>query len=183
MFIIMQLKHKKTRKRVNILCVHLKAFEEFSALRAEQTEFILNILKETIVDKDDVETELAKQPIIICGDFNGDTNEPFYQLLVNSVSQTGSFYMHSTATSAATTTSFDKIKLTDAYYSYRNFYKRKAKNIFNVSKNVDYIFFTHSTLRLLNYLNLESDKQKMMCLPNLSYPSDHMSLVCDFQFA
>jgi nocturnin len=179
----MQLKHKQTRKRVNVLCVHLKAFEEFSKLRAEQTGFLLNILKETLVDKNDIETRLAQQPILICGDFNGDTHEQFYKLLVNQNSNANINY---TKISDSSNNNENYIDLSDAYDSYRKFNANQNvngnNNTNNVSRNVDYIFYTRSTLKLINYLNLETEKHKMLRFPDLTYPSDHLSLVCDFQF-
>jgi nocturnin len=190
----MQLKHRHSKKRVNILCAHLKAYDEYSEKRTAQTEFLLNILKETIVDKTDIETELRNQPIIICGDFNGDTHEPFYKLITNDNKNNRS--QNNYAFSKSTDQPECFINLSDAYFSYREYNNnmfnkdRFKRHGTNNTKNVDYIFYTKSTLKLINYLNLDPDSNEINYsrtnanrnYPSLSYPSDHLSLVCDFQF-
>jgi nocturnin len=162
-YILMQLKHKRTKKRVNVLCVHLKAFEEHSKLRAEQTSYLINMLKEALVDKKHVETRLAQQPILICGDFNGDPSEEFYKLFFP---DRDSRNANNSQKPAAT------FELSDAYKAHRKFNT-------NLSRTVDYILYTHSTLNLLNYATMERGG---MMIPSLAYPSDHLALVCDFQF-
>lgn len=137
----MQLKNKYTRKRVTILCLHLKAFHEFADKRLEQTKFILNVLKEHLIGNQE---DLNKQPVIICGDFNGVCKEPFYKLILNGAD----------------------VKLSDINYSVKK-------------DQIDYIFYTNKSLKLVSYLDRVEVKEP---LPSLSYPSDHLSLVCDFQF-
>jgi len=139
----MQLKHKYTRKRLTVVCVHLKAYHEFEQKRYEQTNFILNTLKEHLKCNQE---EINKQSVIICGDFNGFSNEKFYKLIMSD----------------------SKLKLNDIDYSYKK-------------SQVDFLFYTkhNNTLKLVNYLERIEVNDS---LPNLNYPSDHLSLVCDFRF-
>lgn len=106
--------------------------------------------------------QLQDQAVILCGDLNGVYTEDFYQLIMNE----------------------RMFKLADVYpksVQGTQGYKRKV---------VDYIFFNTKALNLMNYLELTpirtksaspNSKQRIMEIPNLEYPSDHFSLVCDFQ--
>lgn len=87
--------------------------------------------------------DIKKQTVILCGDFNGHFNEPFYKLVMSD----------------------PDIKFSDINYQYKK-------------DQIDYIFYTNQ-LKLISYLERVETSEK---LPNLTYPSDHLSLVCDFQF-
>ena len=143
MFIIIQLKHKFARKRVTIVCVHLKAFPEYADKRLEQMKFIMNVLKEHLICNQE---DILKQPVIMCGDFNGSSQEPFFNFILSQ----------------------SDMKLNSVYLK-------------NKHAHVDYIFYTksNSSLELLSYLERVQVNET---LPSLTYPSDHLSLVCDFRF-
>lgn len=142
----MQLEHRHSKQRISILCAHLKAFDEFQDRRTYQTEVIIENLK--------MDEHVLNEPLIICGDFNGEHTEPFYKLITND----------------------QLLKLSDAYFD-----ERKKDNG-NFSKNVDYIFYTNSNLKLIDYLETRFYKKNSFGYPNFEYPSDHLSIVCDFQF-
>lgn len=146
-YIITQLKHKATGKRVNIMCVHLKAFIEYADRRIEQTDAILKKLQQVWST-----TEERRNPIIICGDFNGQSNEPFYDLMVK------------------------QNQFQDAYKHHQASHNQKSER-----KLIDYIFYT-SNIKQMSYLGLKAHNRMFKYLPNIQYPSDHLSLVCDFQF-
>ena len=152
-FIIAQLKHLFTRKRLLVVCVHLKASESFAHVRTKQTEFVLGVIREHLGENAHEMTSSGELSIVICGDFNGDRIEPFYELIVKG-----------THTSA---------KLVDSY----------NRKINKHARFVDYVFHSSPSLKLINMLSYDSRRVKHYNLPNLSYPSDHLSLVCDFQFA
>ena len=61
--------------------MHLKATENFTELRKQQTEFIMNVLSEHMN-----EISLKKQCLCICGDFNGERIEEFYNVIVRNKS-------------------------------------------------------------------------------------------------
>jgi len=150
-FIIMQLKHKFTKKRVTITCVHLKAYNDFASKRAQQIEFVLNVMKEHVLQTE--EDSLKNLSVILCGDMNGDFTEKFYSLIINN----------------------DMFKFRDAYPKFEKS-NRRQKNA------IDYIFYTGGFLNLINFLEMEVPaKKKHFEIPSLEYPSDHFSLICDFQ--
>ena len=49
-----------------------------------------------------------------------------------------------------------------------------------ISRTIDFIFHTPKSLKLTQYLKLPNIGE-IDVLPNLSYASDHLSLVCDFE--
>lgn len=150
-FIIVQLKHKFTKKRVTIICVHLKAYSDFSNKRAAQTEFILKVLKHHVL-----ETEIGdvnNQAVIICGDMNGDFLEPFYEKIVK-----------------------------DEVFRFRDVYPKFAHSNRRQKNAIDYIFYTDKSLNLMTFLEVcVPSMTRHFEIPCLEYPSDHFSLVCDFQ--
>ena len=62
--------HKETKVHFTVLTTHLKSKSQFSQIRLEQTKSISEELK-----------KLNHTNYIICGDFNADPSEPFYELL------------------------------------------------------------------------------------------------------
>ena len=131
--------------------MHLKAYQDFAQKRVEQIEFVLNILEEHVMSSDI--DDIKNQSIILCGDFNGEYVEPFYNLILK----------------------HEMIKFSDVYP--KSSPNKRHKNV------IDYVFYTSKSLNLLSYLELNPLKknQNYADLPNLEYPSDHFSLVCDFQ--
>ncbi len=87
-------------------------------------------------------------------DLNINFNEPFYNLIVRD----------------------ELFKLKDVYPKNSSVSKRQRNAI-------DYIFHTEGSLNLMNYLEMVPNniKSNHYEIPNLEYPSDHFSLVCDFQ--
>jgi nocturnin len=152
-FIIVQLKHKFTKKRVTIISVHLKAYEDFAPRRAKQIEFILKVLKEHVLETE--QDAFNNQAVILCGDMNGDFLEPFYKLIVN-----------------------------DEVFKFRDAYPKFEKSNRRQKNAIDYVFYTDECLNLMNLLEVDvPSKKRHFELPSLEYPSDHFSLVCDFQIA
>jgi len=98
----------------------------------------MNILREHLACNQE---DISKQPVIMCGDFNGSLQEPFFNLILS----------------------------------------LSSVDFMNKKEQIDYIFYTksNSSLELVSYLERVQVKET---LPSLIYPSDHLSLVCDFQF-
>jgi mRNA deadenylase 3'-5' endonuclease subunit Ccr4 len=147
-----------------VVCLHLKAKPPNSAKRADQIAFILSTLKDHLGNIRDIQNH----PVLICGDFNGEQTERFFDLIKN-----------------------------DRQFSFKNSYAesvdangRQLPSTFKireqiglVSHTIDFIFFTDSSLALVKLLNMldESEIDQEIGLPNLTFPSDHISLVCDFK--
>ena len=145
---MIQLIHKLNRKKITVAGLHLKAYDEFHEKRLEQTEIALEILKEHLFISND--EEIRMQPVILCGDFNGEYKEPFYSTVISN----------------------QYVKFTDAY-------TKNSATRMPTKKLVDYIFYTRNNLKLTNYLEFDK-KRDYRKFPNFEYPSDHLSLVCDF---
>lgn len=148
-YIIIQLRHKFTKKIITVVCAHLKSGRDeeknFENKRFNQTKQILTTLKELLVATTSLE-EVKNSAVVICGDFNGDYKESFYELIMND-------YL---------------LKLHDSH----------PKSPINKNTyTVDYIFYTSNSLEILGQLS----QKRNGFLPNLSYPSDHLSLVCEFK--
>lgn len=161
-FVILELRHLVSGKLITVVALHLKSKVQNSERRSEQTAYILQILKRHL----NTEKEIEDRSIIICGDFNGEPFEPFYNQVINDKS----------------------LKLDDSYVNcVDSESKNRLPSTFKIrephgliSRLIDYIFYTSKSLKLTQYLKLP-DLGEIEALPNLSYPSDHLSLVCDFE--
>lgn len=162
-FIILQLQHLQSKKILSVVCVHLKSKVQNSERRALQAEYMLKILKRHMfTNQNSID---ANRSIILCGDFNGEPFEKFYELIMND----------------------SDIKFDNAYIKCVDSNGKALPSTFKIreptgliSRTIDYIFYTSSNLNLLQYLKLP-DTDTLEALPNIRYSSDHLSLVCDFE--
>lgn len=162
-FIIITLKHTKTKKNVTIVCLHLKSKAKNHERRERQIQFVLNSLKIHLSG-----STYASEPILLCGDFNGEPFENFCKLIVNDKDLTNlvdSYSLVSKGKKEPTT-----IKIRDSKM---------------LRRGIDYVFYNKNALKLNGYLELPKNDELIeeQGLPNLKYSSDHLSLVCDFTFS
>jgi nocturnin len=164
-FIILRLKHKQSGNLLTVVCLHLKSKDEYHQKREAQIKEILKTLKFHIEGS---ELILKKHPLIICGDFNGEPFENFYKNIMNNedFNHLKDAYMFENENKQATT-----IKI-------------MPTNKSMIRRAIDYIFYNQENLVLNSYLELpkNDDLIEQEGLPNLKYSSDHLSLVCDFEF-
>lgn len=168
-FIVVQLEHRKTRRQLTVVCLHLKASDDYSQKREQQIRDVLRRVKQHLREGGDV--ELAKQPLIMCGDFNGGPEEKFYQHVVSD-SELGGMIDSYTSTS-------DQAKRPTLYVV------RQAEKQERVVKTLDFMFYSKETLQLTENLELPPDDDPSIVehgLPNLRHSSDHLSLVSSFRF-
>jgi endonuclease/exonuclease/phosphatase family metal-dependent hydrolase len=163
-FINLKLKHKPTEKYFHLVCLHLKAKEQFHEKRHEQIKHILKTFKIHIKG---TTKSLRTHPLLICGDFNGEPFENFYSELAND----------------------EEIKLEDAYtfdggLKESTTIKLNKENGSMIKRAIDYIFYNPKGLKLTGYFNLPKENQLIeeQGLPNLTHSSDHLSLIADFKF-
>lgn len=155
-FIILQLTHKLTNRLVTIICLHLKSNAFNFERRRQQVEKVL-----IAIGLHCSQLDIDKHPILVCGDFNGEPFESFYDLVVT-----------------------DKVVrgLKDAYMVGKDGEKEATTVKFRdgemIRRAIDYVFF--KSVDLVGVLELGSGEVE--ALPNGSYSSDHLSLVCDFKF-
>lgn len=161
--LIIDLKHKPSGNLLTLVCLHLKAFPDSAKVREYQAKFVLKAVARhcTGFNKEN-------HPIIITGDLNGTPAESFYKLFTK-----------------------DKVvkNLEDAYTVGVEGKKEPTIVFFDhmerkFSLEIDYVFYNRRNLELCGLLELPRNDELIEeeGLPNASYPSDHLSLVCDFKF-
>lgn len=160
-FIILQLKHKKTGKVITVVCLHLKSKAQNHERREGQTRTILERVALHCSREN-----IHEHPIFMCGDFNGAPTEKFYQLIVEDERITNLKDAYSISVDKKESTS---IKIRDSKF---------------LRREIDYIFFNTKAIVLCGYLKLPVNDEliEKEGLPNAKYSSDHLSLVCDFKF-
>jgi len=156
--------HKETKVHFTVLTTHLKSKSQFSQIRLEQTKSISKELK-----------KLNHTNYIICGDFNADPSEPFYELLTGKEIGIKSVFQDIFGHEPTYTT-----------WKKRNgSYAKKMGEANNETKKVeDYIFFHPANISCCKILDLPQDN----CigsdlLPCKDYTSDHLSLMATLKFS
>lgn len=133
---------------------HLKAKRGFHANRERQGKFICNYLEEKCTDA----------PVIYCGDFNAEATEPVY-----SVMKSCSLGLCSAYTALSTNNEEPK------YTSW------KVRSKGEECHTIDYVWYSNKGLKIKSILDVAVEEEiGKDRLPSLRYPSDHLSLVCDF---
>lgn len=174
-YILLQLEHRKLGKRLTVVCLHLKACEEYHDLRAQQIEYLLPKLKRHILD-DSVnrEADLRKHALIICGDFNGGPEEKFYETVVSDTGFGQLVDSYSTRGVKQPT-----------FYAVRQIGDGEKTSTVREEKKLDFMFFTKENLELTEILELPPSDEPLIAdhgLPNLKCSSDHLSIVSSFKF-
>lgn len=103
-----------------------------------------------------------KANLIIAGDFNGETDEPFYDVIAKS----GLISAY-------------KVLLNnhEPTYTTWKFKSREEKNEKEESRTIDYIFYRSENLTPIAYLDIPSKADiGPDALPSPNYPSDHLAL-------
>ncbi|KAM4810311.1 nocturnin isoform 2-T2 [Rhinophrynus dorsalis] len=138
---------------------HLKARTGWERFRlAQGTDLLQNL--ESI-------TEGAKVPLIICGDFNAEPTEEVYKRFASSSLNLNSAY---------------KV-LSEDGESEPPYTTWKIRQTGESCNTLDYIWYSQHALKVNSALGLPTEEQiGPNRLPSFNYPSDHLSLVCDFSF-
>ena len=112
-------------------------------------------------------TQGAKIPLIICGDFNAEPTEEVYREFSNSSLNLNSAY---------------KLLSPDGQ-SEPPYTTWKIRPSGECRHTLDYIWYSQHALNVNSALGLLTEEQiGPNRLPSFNYPSDHLSLVCDFSF-
>ena len=153
------LRHKASGKEICVATTHLKAREGalLSTLRNEQGKDILEFLR-THVDED--------CPIMLAGDFNAEPTEPVY----------------------STIRSDSRFEFDSAYRQQTDdgpeppYTTWKVRGDGESCHTIDYVFFSRRHLNVDQVLPFPTGLQiGAGRVPSLQYPSDHFSLVVDFE--
>ena len=139
-------------KEICVSTTHLKAKRGWEKLRHQQGAWLLKYLKD----------QIGTLPLIVCGDFNADPEEPVYREFHDSDLNFGSAY---------------GIMDTDKQEPSYTTWKIREKE---VCRTIDYIWYTKESLRPKAFLEIpKPDQLGEDRLPSMSYPSDHISLAAD----
>lgn len=154
------------------LCVavtHLKARSGWEWLRTAQGSDLLRHLQNLLQkhcsgSTGDTSSDI---PLIICGDFNAVPAEEVHQRFMTSPLGLDSAYKK-----------LSQDGLTEPEYT-----TWKIRPTGECCTTLDYIWYSKDTLRVDAVLEMPTEEQiGPNRLPSFSYPSDHLSLVCDFSF-
>ncbi|XP_053487815.1 nocturnin isoform X1 [Ictalurus furcatus] len=145
-----------------VFCVavtHLKARSGWETFRGAQGANLLQQLKAILSAQQD-----ENVPLFVCGDFNAEPGEEVYRRFMNSPLGLDSAYR----------------TLSSAEPSYTTW---KIRPSGESCTTLDYVWFSRHGFSVDGVLSMPSEEQiGPDRLPSYHYPSDHLSLVCDFSF-
>lgn len=164
--LLMILKIKQTGQEICVATTHLKAKHSalLATLRNEQGKDLVQFVK----DKSE------GRPVVLCGDFNAEPQEPVYSTVLKGYQNLASAYAECNAN--------DEIELLPSASREPPYTTWKIREEGEVCHTIDYVFYTKDRLELEGVLEFPTEKDVGSGrVPNLSYPSDHFSLVCDLR--
>ncbi|KAG7453344.1 hypothetical protein JOB18_009572 [Solea senegalensis] len=167
--VMTMLRCRITEKCVCVAVTHLKARAGWDWLRSAQGSDLLRHLQNLVQKHPGAPTgdPSSDIPLLICGDFNAIPNEEVYQRFVTSPLSLDSAYKK-----------LSKDGLTEPEYT-----TWKIRPTGECCTTLDYIWYSQELLRVDTVLDMPTEEQiGPNRLPSFSYPSDHLSLVCDFSF-
>ncbi|XP_060065316.1 nocturnin-like [Ylistrum balloti] len=156
--ILCKFRLKANQKVFFVSVCHLKAKSGYADLRHQQGKYLLDVLKKNV----------GSHPVFICGDFNAHPKEPVYGEFAKSDLGITSAYAHLSTEGKEPSYTTWKIRGT--------FDGQKTESC----KTIDYIWYSKDKASITSVLNLPSPEAIGEArLPSYTYPSDHLSLVCD----
>ncbi|KAM4603415.1 nocturnin [Polymixia lowei] len=167
--VVTMLRCRATGRRVCVAVTHLKARSGWERLRSAQGSDLLRHLQ-NFMEKHSVGPELPSSidsgiPLIICGDFNAPPTEEVYRHYASSPLGLDSAYK----------------KLSRDGLTEPEFTSWKIRSTGECCSTLDYIWYTQNKLSVEAVLDMPTEEQiGPNRLPSYNYPSDHLSLVCDF---
>lgn len=160
---------RSTGRYICVAVTHLKARSGWEWLRSAQGADLLRHLQ-SLVQKHTsglTGSPTSNIPLLICGDFNATPNEEVYRRFLASPLGLDSAYKK-----------LSRDGLTEPEYT-----TWKIRPTGECCTTLDYIWYSRDMLRVNAVLDLPTEEQiGPNRLPSFSYPSDHLSLVCDFSF-
>ncbi|XP_068177622.1 nocturnin isoform X2 [Antennarius striatus] len=167
--VVTMLRCLSTGRRLCVAATHLKARSGWEWLRSAQGSDLLRHIQNLIHKHTSVSTGVPSPsiPVFICGDFNAIPSEEVYQCFAASPLSLDSAYKK-----------LSQDGLTEPYYT-----TWKIRPTGECCTTLDYIWYSQEKLSVDALLDLPNEEQiGPNRLPSFSYPSDHLSLVCDFSF-
>ncbi|CAF3534357.1 unnamed protein product [Rotaria sordida] len=152
-FSIIELEHIPSSSLLVFIGTHFKAKKQFALSRTNQANALVDFLNKTYT---------TKTNIILAGDFNGETDEPFYEILLKAGFHSAYRVLMNNHEPSYTTWKFKS----------REEIREKEE-----SQTIDYIFYRSESLTPMAYLELPTKTDiGPDGLPSANYPSDHVAL-------
>ena len=147
------------------VATHFKAgrdYAEAAEIRRQQAASLVKLVKGLKGESPDCGS------VILCGDFNGEPGEKFYDVISSGIGDISSAY---------------KVANGGREPEYTTYKKRAGSD--PQRRCIDYIWFSGGALRLTEVLKLPTPQEigHDIMLPSLRFPSDHLSLVATFEHA
>lgn len=162
--LLSMLRCRLTGACVCVAVTHLKARSGWEWLRSAQGSDLLRHLH-SLVQKHSIDS--SHVPLLVCGDFNAAPNEEVYRRFAASALGLDSAYKMLSRDGSAEP----------------DYTTWKIRPSGECCTTLDYIWYSRDSLRVDAVLELPTEEQiGLNRLPSFSYPSDHLSLVCDFSF-
>ncbi|XP_061103145.1 nocturnin-like isoform X1 [Conger conger] len=155
--IIQTLRCRATGRALCVAVTHLKARSGWERLRSAQGSDLLRYLQTASGGRQGV-------PLLVCGDFNAEPSEDVYRRFAASGLELDSAYTRLSPDGAEPPYTTWKIRPSG-----------------ESCHTLDYIWFSRLAFRVESLLELPTAEQiGPDRLPSYNYPSDHLSLICDF---
>lgn len=165
--IIAALRCRATERAFCVAVTHLKARSGWEVLRSTQGSDLLRNLQNVAQRMETEEKTDTDVPLIVCGDFNAEPSEDVYRNF---------------ATSSLGLDSACKHLSTDGK-SEPPYTTWKIRPSGESCHTLDYVWYSHRAFDVKAVLDFPTAEQiGPNRLPSYNYPSDHLSLVCDFSF-
>ncbi|KAL2097432.1 hypothetical protein ACEWY4_006639 [Coilia grayii] len=169
--VVCTLRCRATRQTLCVAVTHLKARSGWERLRSAQGHDLLsklkNITQETRRTSMDDKVSGMDVPLLVCGDFNAEPSEDVYRRFATSSLGLDSAYKR-LSSDGQTEPPYTTWKIRPSGES---------------CHTLDYIWFSRQHLCVDAVLDFPTAEQiGPDRLPSYNYPSDHLSLVCDFSF-
>ncbi|KAM9314914.1 nocturnin isoform 2-T3 [Pholidichthys leucotaenia] len=163
--VVTTLRCRITSRCVCVAVTHLKARSGWEWLRSAQGSDLLRHLQNQVQKHDGGPNN--NMPLLICGDFNAIPSEEIYRRFATSSLGLDSAYK----------------KLSRDGSMEPEYTTWKIRPTGECCTTLDYIWYSKDMLRVDAVLDMPTEEQiGPNRLPSFSYPSDHLSLVCDFSF-
>uniref|UniRef100_A0A1B0AHZ9 Nocturnin n=1 Tax=Glossina pallidipes TaxID=7398 RepID=A0A1B0AHZ9_GLOPL len=169
---------KATGREFCVCTTHLKARHSslLSKLRNEQGRDLLHFIQKFSEGR----------PLLLCGDFNAEPIEPVYSTILNceflNLSSAYADLRRELAKNAKNDSFNSNDKVQQSIRNEPPYTTWKIREDSEICHTIDYIFYSKDQLKVKNCLEFPSDNEiGKNRIPSFQYPSDHFSLVCDFE--
>lgn len=163
---VMTLRCRSTGRRLCVAATHLKARSGWEWLRSAQGSDLLRQLQ-NVVQRHAGGEAGSHIPLLVCGDFNAVPAEDVYRRFITSPLRLDSAYK----------------KLSRDGSTEPRYTTWKIRPTGECCSTLDYIWYSQDALAVDAVLDMPTEEQiGPNRLPSFSYPSDHLSLVCDVSF-